>query len=474
MFLRKIPAIASRHFLEAFTVTNVHREPKDTPSTLAYLTAGVYHPDRSIRGEFDQRCNPPTDPPNSNVEITLANPRFIPWNDLILATLLLLCLSAPTHGAVFPPLSSVGSVADLPTPAVPEINGSPTPSRDTETTDSPEKKPVNSAQDSPQEDESVTDPVAKPAPAIALETLSGIEPASLPLGERLVFRATVEWKGAQVLVGHLELGSFHEDTETTILHARGKGDRFGYTIDQQITSRLNRNTGYPSEYTNIQRGSEHHTKKLEFEKGKILYTRREHCRDPECKDSNHDVAEVDWKGPIPWGTRTKHCSDRDCGTASHESWVTKKVHEVDKPYVDLLSSIYVARTAAFPEDGTPMIIPAVNDDHRWLVEVRQMQRRELTVIEGTYDAIELSLTPMASDGDEKKRFKGLFGIHGTLRVWIDATSRKPLLIQGTLPVSVLDLKARIELISTGDAEIIKLRRASTQKALMDQSAERPR
>ena len=121
-----------------------------------------------------------------------------------------------------------------------------------------------------------------------------------------------------------------------------------------------------------------------------------------------------------------------------------------------------------------MIIPAVNDDHRWLVEVRQMQQKELTISEGTYDAIELSLTPLASDGDTKKRFKGLFGIHGTLRVWIDSVTRKPLLIQGTLPISVLDLKARIELISTGDAEIIKLRRASTQKALMDQSAERPR
>ena len=107
-----------------------------------------------------------------------------------------------------------------------------------------------------------------------------------------------------------------------------------------------------------------------------------------------------------------------------------------------------------------MIIPAVNDDHRWLVEVRQMQRKELTVTEGTYDAIELSLTPLASDGDTKKRFKGLFGIHGTLRVWIDSVTRKPLLIQGTLPVSVLDLKARIELINRRCRNHL-LRRAST-------------
>ncbi len=397
-----------------------------------------------------------------DLEIALSRHRFIRLNDLLLTLFLALCLNVPVLAGIGVPLSTSVSALMETAPKSGDSDPYATPGDAPDSPVTGEKK-VEKSSDEP-----------APAPAVAVESLAGIEPASLPLGERLVFRATVEWKGAQVLVGHLELGSFHDENNTTVLHARGKGDRFGYTIDQQITSRLDRGSGQPIAYTNVQRGSEHHTKHLDFEEGKITYSRREHCRDSECKDKNHDVAEVEWKGPIPWGTRSKHCGDRDCGTAAHELWVTKKVHEVDKPYVDLLTSIYVARTASFPEDGSPMIIPAVNDDHRWLVEVRQMQQKELTVNEGTYDAIELSLTPLASDGDTKKRFKGLFGIHGTLRVWIDSVTRKPLLIQGTLPISVLDLKARIELISTGDAEIIKLRRASTQKALMDQSAERPR
>lgn len=309
---------------------------------------------------------------------------------------------------------------------------------------------------------------------VAVESFSGIVPASLPLGERLVFEATVEWKGAQVLVGHLELASFQEDLETTILHARGKGERFGYLIDQQITSRLDRMTGQPIEYINVQRGSEYHTKKLLFENGSISYKKREHCRKSDCSHPKHNIAEVSWKGPIPWGTKDQHCDDKKCGNPTHESWVVKKVHQVDEPYVDLLTSIFVARTAKFPSDDETIIIPAINDDSRWFVEVKKLQTKEITVKEGTYEAIELSLSPLSSDGNEKKRFKGLFGIHGTLRVWIDSISRKPLLIQGTLPVSVLDLKARIELISTGDAEIVKLRRASTQKALLEKSAERPR
>jgi len=371
---------------------------------------------------------------------------------------MMLCLSAPLIANVDPLVVATPDEQEIPSD---QLQSSPADKED-------------DSQSSPPDGDDNSSAGAVPSPAIAVESLAGIEPASLPLGERLVFRATVEWKGAQVLVGHMELASFHENSETTILHARGKGDRFGYSIDQQITTHLDRNTGYPTAYTNIQRGTEHHTKKLQFEDGKITYTRREHCRDPKCNDESHEVAEVEWKGPIPWGTRSKHCGNHDCGIASHESWVTKEVHEIDEPYVDLLTSIYVARTATFPYDETPMIIPAINDDHRWLVEVHKLQQRELTVAEGTYDAIELSLTPIASDGDKKKRFKGLFGIHGSLRVWVDAETRKPLLIQGRLPVSVLDLKARIELISTGDAEIIKLRRASTQKALLEKSAERPR
>jgi len=37
---------------------------------------------------------------------------------------------------------------------------------------------------------------------------------------------------------------------------------------------------------------------------------------------------------------------------------------------------------------------------------------------------------------------------------------KPLLISGTLPISILNLQARIELISSGDAGVVKVRHAA--------------
>jgi hypothetical protein len=301
---------------------------------------------------------------------------------------------------------------------------------------------------------------AYPIPGLAREDLAGIVPAALPLGERLVFRATVEWKGAHLLVGYFELAAWTDSDSKKVLSGRGKGERFGYELDQRIVSVLESDGVRPLSFLNIQRGSEHHTKKLIFQDDKIHYFKQSHCRDKECEKQEHLISEVAWKGPIPWGTKKAHCFQKDCKNSHHEIWFERETHKVDEPYVDLLTAIYVARTATFTPEGESLIIPVVNDDSRWFVSVKPLRREKLKVEEGEYDAIELSLSPISSDGDKKKRFKGLFGIHGTLRVWIDCVTGKPLLISGTLPISILNLQARIELISSGDAGVVKARHAA--------------
>mgnify|MGYP006966961269 CR=1 FL=1 len=56
-------------------------------------------------------------------------------------------------------------------------------------------------------------------PAIAIEDLAQIVPSALPLGERSLFLATVEWQGASVLVGYLELATWEESDSRIIIHA---------------------------------------------------------------------------------------------------------------------------------------------------------------------------------------------------------------------------------------------------------------
>ena len=311
-------------------------------------------------------------------------------------------------------------------------------------------------------------------PGIAIEDLAQIVPSALPLGERLLFLATVEWQGASVLVGYLELATWEESDSRMIIHARGRGQRFGYSIDQRIVSTMEAGGKQPISFMNTQRGTEHHTKKLIFDENKISFSKRSHCRISECKNKHHLVSEVAWKGPIPWGTKQAHCASKDCEIALHENWLHVKDHEVEEPYVDLLTAIYVARTSQFPAGDEPMIIPVVNDDSRWYVQVQPRSRQQISVKEGDYDAIEMALNPIPSDGNEKKRFEGLFGIHGTLRVWFDSQSGRPVLIEGMLPFAYLNLKARIELISVGDAAVVQARHSALSNQESDKSLDGPR
>ena len=49
-----------------------------------------------------------------------------------------------------------------------------------------------------------------------------------------------------------------------------------------------------------------------------------------------------------------------------------------------------------------------------------------------------------SDGDE---FKGLFGIHGTLSIWVEERSGIPVWIEGSVPVGPFELVVSLELRS---------------------------
>ena len=100
-------------------------------------------------------------------------------------------------------------------------------------------------------------------------------------------------------------------------------------------------------------------------------------------------------------------------------------------------------------------MPIVNDTRRWNVRVRAKKQKKITVKAGTFDAVQLLLEPLPGDsGKEKEKFKGLFGLNGTIQIWVDRETRRPILIEGTLPFAFLDLHAQVELIEiTEDAEI---------------------
>ena len=52
----------------------------------------------------------------------------------------------------------------------------------------------------------------------------------------------------------------------------------------------------------------------------------------------------------------------------------------------------------------------------------------------------------AGEPHDSGKFEGMFGIRGTLQIWVEAHTGVPVLIQGELPVPVLgSLDVRVEL-----------------------------
>ncbi len=67
---------------------------------------------------------------------------------------------------------------------------------------------------------------------------------------------------------------------------------------------------------------------------------------------------------------------------------------------------------------------------------------------GRFDCVEVQLKTSRPAGEpsDDEGFQGLFGIHGTIQIWFEATTGVPVLISGTLPVPILgDLDVRVQL-----------------------------
>ena len=337
---------------------------------------------------------------------------------------------------------------------------------------------TNSRQDSgdpaPKSNDGAPAPAVKPGDSKekAEKKPTGPQPPQLedlPFGETLVYRGRVKKAGLSFEAGRATLRVKMDREANPVLEARAFGEKFGYRMNTRITSTLDPITLRPEQHFTAERGTERRTKKVVFLDDGADFIRLKHCKDPDCKDPSHKVKQAKMHGPIPWGTEHVHCKDRDCKHRSHYDWRVRSEHRYEGTYVDLLSAIYLARQIEFDPNAEPIVLPIVNDTRRWNVRVRAKKQKKITVKAGTFDAVQLLLEPLPGDlGEEKEKFKGLFGLNGTIQIWVDRTTRRPILIEGTLPFAFLDLHAQVELIEiTENADIAaaaKKRGIGTPKA----------
>jgi len=293
----------------------------------------------------------------------------------------------------------------------------------------------------------------------------------LPFGELLVYRGQVEKAGMTFDVGRATLRALRDDDGQPTLEARAQGAKFGYELNTRIATTLDEVSLLPAIHEVAERGTQRRTKKLIFDEGGAEFLRFKHCRDENCGNPAHFVKRAKMHGPIPWGAEHVHCDDRNCRHREHYEWRSRLRHEFPSPYFDLLSAIYLARQVEFSPSAEPLVIPIVNDTRRWDVRVRARSEKRIEVAAGTFDAVELVLEPVPASGveeEEDAEFRGLFGLNGAIQIWIDRASRRPILIEGTLPFAFLELHAKVELEKV---EIEKVETATIETEKVETAAE---
>jgi hypothetical protein len=316
---------------------------------------------------------------------------------------------------------------------------------------------------------SAEDPVAPPA---RIERGEGQVPLILPRAEELVFDVIIDVGIlGDIDVGDVTLSSGVERTPRGLPSARdperkvemfdrawiksvAKGGYAGYELTHTLTASHMPQDWPRILYKDMQRGSENRERELRIGvlDGVLAaeYKSDKHCGG--CQDKGHFVDSV-WA----WGD-AYHC--KKCKLAEHRVWREPVRREVSPCALDMLSAVYVGR--AMLELGVERTsFPIVDKQKVWRVTIERGVTKWQTVPAGKFECVQMKLSAGLEAGEPEPEgdaghFQGLFGIQGTIRIWFEAKTGVPVLIQGELPIPVplvgdLDLSVLLKKFTGGPA-----------------------
>ena len=211
-----------------------------------------------------------------------------------------------------------------------------------------------------------------------------------------------------------------------------RGSYLGYTLHHELDVRHLPQPWPSAIYRDRQSGSENRQRELKFGvldgKPTSIYRSDGHCKG--CSNPEHFV-ESAWI----WG-KPHHCEK--CKRAEHRNWEATVTREIPAGTVDLLSAVYLAR--AFVRDGGPSVtFPVIDKKKLWQLTVTRGGTKVIEVPAGKFRCALVQLQTAVPPGEppDKDGFAGLFGIRGTIKIWMEASTGVPVMITGELPVPVI-------------------------------------
>jgi len=119
-------------------------------------------------------------------------------------------------------------------------------------------------------------------------------------------------------------------------------------------------------------------------------------------------------------------------------WETAEVFPIHGDVNDILSTLYLARDIG-DKVGNRKYCWFVEKSYVWktLVTVTGEKRLNLGRA-GAFDALKIAIEPDYRDQPAKgEKFAGLFGVEGSLEVWVDRKTRIPLIVRGRVPFAYI-------------------------------------
>jgi len=245
-----------------------------------------------------------------------------------------------------------------------------------------------------------------------------VGPVGATVGNVYLDTGVEPFRESLVLLG----GGGETDREVGRLAAKAEGSYLFYSMETNLDSRY-----LPQEWPSIshyyrQSGSENRRRETQLgvlgEKPQTVYRR----------DTKHGA---------PAGQRI---------------WAAKTTRDVPAGTVDMLGAVYLVRTLVV-EEHEELVFPLIDKMDLWEMHLSLGEEKRIEVPAGTFDAVEVILEPQTWPGEperEASKFRGLFGIRGTIQLWVERDTGVPVRIAGTIPAGPVSVECDIYLeASTG-------------------------
>jgi len=285
----------------------------------------------------------------------------------------------------------------------------------------------------------------------------------IPAQERLVFYVELDVAvlgkirvGSLVITSNVEeyraglprRGERAEDqpfSQRGFIQAKAAGGYMGYNVEHEINARI-----LPQEWPRVivhdyQSGSENRRREVMYgtRQGKPMswYRRDRHCEN--CERREHFVSGL--------FSDAKHCEG--CKRAEHRDWDAPVMQPIPEGAFREVPPSFLARELVRTQTGR-VDFPLLDKETWWDLSMVLGESAFIDTPAGTFACRAVKLDPRPpKPGDDLNEFKGLFGIHGTLSIWLDEATGVPVMIEGLVPLGPMNLDVAIVLAEYQDTPV---------------------